>query len=192
MTDGFLLFGSHDLRDRSRTNDSRTRVHRLTNRFNSTFRPTKRTFGSRSYMIVEQKVLFVRRVAQETEQNYWIQGHGRDGARSSFFDFPGTHRRIFFVKCFKVLACHDGHDYYIFLKEGTSVITQRFQCLISDDLLLLPSSSFFILARFATETVFRGAIEFYRRCVTIEWRRFSLFSSFLRICCFFGIVRARR
>lgn len=82
VTDGFLLFGSHDLRDRSRTNDSRTRVHRLTNRFNSTFRPTRRTFGSRSYIIVEQKVLFVRRVAQETEQNYRIQGHGRDGARS--------------------------------------------------------------------------------------------------------------
>lgn len=176
VTDGFLLFGSHDLRDRSRTNDSRTRVHRLTNRFNSTFRPTKRTFGCRFYIIVEQKVLFVRRVAQETEQNYRIQGRGRDGARSSFFDFPGTHRKIFLVKRFKVLACHDCHDYYIFLKEGTSVITQRFQCLLSDDPLLPPSSSFFLLARFVAESVFRRAIEFYRRCVTIERRRFSLFT----------------
>lgn len=192
MTDGFLLFGSHDLRDRSRTNDSRTRVHRLTNRFNSTFRPTKRTFGSRSYIIVEQKVLFVRRVAQETEQNYRIQGRGRDGARSSFFDFPGTHRTIFFVKCFKVLACHDWHDYYIFLKEGTSVITQRFQCLLSDDL-LRPRFSFW---QDSWQKLFFGARSNFtgvaQRSNRVDFPFLQLFSSFLRIRCFFGIVRARR
>lgn len=118
MTDGFLRIEQPSW---WYTNDSWTRVDRLTRHFNSTSGPEN--VGSRSYIIVEQKVLLawslLRKNPNETFGPKDFNGRTRDEDSSIF---PGTHRRIVFVVCFEVLACHDWNDYYIFLKEGTSVL----------------------------------------------------------------------
>lgn len=96
------------LRDRARTDDSRTRVDRLTHRFNSTS-GSKGLYNCRA----EGTVRCARnRAGPRTPM----------GPIESFFDVPGTHRRIFFAKRSGALACHDSVGYYIFLKQGTSVL----------------------------------------------------------------------